>query len=144
MTDRASKADSIQESFKIMAKWLADNPEDRKQLSYHGAVRLSREDQKKVLSSRESLNNYHITMTVDSQQSTAYALYYDPGNYVMGKWMDTTDTLEGSHSWLNDEHKGDIVEACLGIGFLMTAMDPSDQPSGLSCRIWCRGSKRAS
>ena len=111
----------VQDYFKIMIGWLAANKADKNTMSHQGAVRLSRVDAAQVLTSKESLNQYHIIMALDQQKSMDCAFYCDPGDYVMGTWMGTRNYQAVAN--YSHEHQGDIVEAV----HLMTAMHEKDQ-----------------
>ena len=97
----------------------------RKILSHCGAVRVPKERAMQILASSESLNNYWciITGTVDNR--VAYMMYHDYGNTIMGNWA--TDSQIAHIDNFNMEHKADIVECMLGLGWVHCDSAPDAQ-----------------
>ena len=88
----------------------------RKILSHCGAVRVPKERAMQILASSESLNNYWCIITGTADNKVAYMMYHDYGNTIMGNWA--TDCQIAHIDNLNMEHKADIVECMLGLGWV--------------------------
>jgi hypothetical protein len=121
---------SHHDKLSALAVFLAVQPNERKSLSYHGATRLSRSEALRVLASKAPCCNYYTLMACNPDDSgtkhLGYIMYQDVGNQAYATWLNSVCKVKvvspedpaNVVNQLNIEHKGDVVEAILGLGFI--------------------------
>ena len=105
---------TIKEAMAQFAAIVESDPTLRKNLSHWGAVRITKRGAMKVLNSAESLNNYFINLQMEGSEP-GYVFSQDMGNYAYAVYFDSLGLGVASH--LNVEHRADIVEGFLALGW---------------------------
>eukprot|EP00972_Heterocapsa_arctica_P068405 10108067-Heterocapsa_arctica.AAC.1 len=112
---------SVEAKIDRMVAIMADKGVERTKLAKLGASRLTRGELLQFMRSLEKTQNYYTLMVQTKNPAGAYQLGYimfeDLGNKAYMNSLDPMLTNVNAQ-WLNQKHKGDVVECIMALGFM--------------------------